>query len=156
VGAGPAGEAAGPDEESGPNGDSIAAQAPTVGTSGELVLGPLASHPVGQLVSKLHRKLEVGHVAGIASLFARDGRIGDVSGHAAIADHFRDWLDNDDLRRVDLRLIRLRRQGDAWHVDTDLSIRPGADDAYGFIHKGRTQLVLTEREGRLVIEEMNP
>jgi len=156
VGAGPAGEEASPDEESGPNGDSLAGQAPTVGDSGDLVLGPLASHPVGKLVSKLHRKLEVGHVAGIASLFARDGRIGDVSGHAAIADHFRDWLGDDDFRRVDLRVARMRRQGEAWHVDTDLSIRPAAADAYGFIHKGRTQLVLIEREGRLVIEEMNP
>jgi hypothetical protein len=120
------------------------------------VLGPLASHPVGQLVSKLHRKLEIGHVAGIASLFARDGRVGDVSGHAAIADHFGDWLGDGDFRRVDLRVARMRRQGDAWHVETDLSIQPAAADAYGFIHKGRTELVLAERGGRLVIQAMEP
>ena len=172
AGAGPAGEppeesdsrpsppAEGPDSPAGldPETTSGADDGPGAGAvrSGQLVLGPLASHPAGQLLRAFHRDLEAGNVAGVASRFTRNARHGTLRGQAEIANHYAEAFGDSEARRADLRVLRMERDGDDWEIEADLEIEIQREGRMRSFQRGRSTLRLESRGDALAISRLEP
>ena len=130
--------------------------APEARSDSELTLGPLATHPAGEALKRLHAALAAGNIAGVAGAFAPDARMGELRGRDEIAEHFRTGLDSAETRRVKLKVHRLGRDEDGWRVEADLDLRVDRGGASRTLLTGRSNLWLAERGGRLLITRMEP
>ena len=146
----PAGQAptASSDTEDGPDAGA--------GVAGELVLGPLASHPAGRLLRAFHRDLEAGNVAGVASRFTRNARHGTLRGQAEIANYYAEAFGDSEARRADLRVLRMERDGDDWEIEADLEIEIQREGRMRSFQRGRSTLRLESRGDALAISRLEP
>jgi len=149
AGSGAVAKASAPDPA--PQSDPAAAR-----TTGQLVLGPLASHPAGQLLEQFHRDLEAGNVAGIASRFTRNARHGSLRGQAEIADFYAEAFRDSRARRAELRVLRMERDGSEWRIEADLEVEVLGAGRSTLVQSGRSTLRLENRGDSLAISRLEP
>jgi hypothetical protein len=118
---------------------------------GTLELGPLAIHSAGRVLRALHAAMEAADIDALVALFSIGADYDGVQGASAIRQYFRDRLLSADSRRVDLRVLRLERDGDAWRVTADLEVLARTGNATETLTSGRARLWLDERAAALKI-----
>lgn len=121
---------------------------------GNLVLGPFARHPAGEVLAGLHGALQAGNIPGVAASFADNARLDSISGRGAIAGHFRAMLARAESRQVDLKVMRLARDGERWRVEAEVAVRVQRDGTEQLVLQGRSNLWLGERDDELTITRM--
>jgi len=85
---------------------------------GQIALGPLDRHPVGELLRNYQSSFEAGDVDGILALLARQPRENDRVGLDWFERHYRQLFASSSRRTLDLHVLHARRQGHQWRVTT--------------------------------------
>jgi len=124
--------------------------------SGELILGPLASHPAGRLLARFHEDLEAGNATAAASRFTHDGRLGSRVGQAEIAEFFAGLFAGTAARRATLKLLRMERDGYDWEIEAALEIEVRHDGRTSVVQRGRSRFRLEPRGGSFAIASLEP
>jgi len=120
---------------------------------GELILGPSQTSRVGQVLAGFHAALETGDIDALLSLMADDVRIEHGRGRDEAERHFRTLLNGSESNRVDLRMLRLERDGELWQAETELLIEVG-EPAPNIVRTGRAVFQLAAHRGSMRIRRL--
>ncbi len=119
---------------------------------GTLLLGPLAQHEVGQVLSGYQQHVQAGSLAALMTLFASSQpRDGGHRGQAEVAAYYQDLFQRSKSRKLDLRVVRMQRAQAGWQVETELDLRIAAANGPEQIQVGRAEFLIHPDRGGLRI-----
>ena len=119
---------------------------------GTLVLGPLKNHPVGRLLAGYQSHVQSGNLPALIALFSsKRPRQGQRHGSESVTDYYRTLFQRSSHRSVDLRVLRVQREGAGWWVETELNFNITANLSRERITNGRVQFHIQPDPGGLKI-----
>ena len=125
---------------------------PETPEQGLLVLGPLKSHAVGHLLAGYQSHVESGSLSALMALFSSEWpNQGRQQGSESVADYYRTLFRRSSHRTIDLRVLRVQREGDGWWVETELNFNITANRSREQITNGRVQFHIQPDRGALKI-----
>ncbi|MGY6587788.1 MAG: hypothetical protein ACXIUB_05800 [Wenzhouxiangella sp.] len=130
---------------------AVTAQPPAL-QPGDLELGFLGNHPAGQFLATYQREVEHGNLDDIMALVSRFPRSDGGRGRGWFEDRYATLLADSEARRLSLRVLSVRRDGNDWLIDTDYELEwlaEGNGDAQR--RQGRARYQLREDRGGLRI-----
>ncbi|AKS42766.1 hypothetical protein [Wenzhouxiangella marina] len=83
---------------------------------GQLSLGPVMRHRVGELLQSYQRAFETGDLEGVMGLFGDQPRLDRQSGRAPLEHYFTTLFEASDGRRLSLQVHSAERDGNDWIV----------------------------------------
>lgn len=113
---------------------------------GTLALGPFTSLPAGRTLARLQKAVESGDLPALALLFDDRARHRGERGIDAIRAHYRALFDRTSARALDLRLLKLERDGNRTRIETHWTLRGLIDGEAETLEGGRIEIQLDEND----------
>jgi len=113
---------------------------------GRLTLGPFASAPAGKTLAGFVEAVESGDVLALGLLFDGRARHRGERGIDDITAHYRALFGRTRARAVDLRLLKLERDGDTTRVEAQLTLRGVSDGTIKTLEDGRVEFELDDND----------
>lgn len=119
---------------------------------GDLELGFLGNHPAGQFLVEYQRHVERGELDDIMALVSRFPRSDGGRGRGWFEQRYDELIADSQARRLSLRVLAVRRDGNDWLIDTDYELEWLTEGQHNAQRRqGRARYQLREDRGGLRI-----